>query len=98
MVVREIRKVSDNLDKLVGCEVVLDTAGAMVYLGRLVSCDARGFWLADADVHSCKEGHAPREQYIAEARRDGIRANRSRVFVVRETVISLSALSDVIVD
>jgi len=90
--------VADDLDNLIGHEVVLDTDGAMVYLGRLVSCRAGGFWLQEADVHNCNEGHATREQYVAESARDGIRVNRNRVFVIRQTVTSLSALSDVVAD
>jgi hypothetical protein len=33
---------------------------------------------------------------VVEAARDGIRVNRERVFVFRHTVISISALSDVV--
>ncbi len=87
-----------SLDDLIGCKVVLDTAGPTVYLGLLSSCDADGFWLTDADVHNGDEGHAPREQYIAEASRHGIRVNRQRVFVFRHTVISVSALKDAAMD
>lgn len=86
---------SEHLDSLVGREVVLDTAGPTVYLGRLASYDADGFVLTEADVHNGTEGHAPREQYLAESARDGIRINRDRVFVFRRTVISISALTDV---
>ena len=89
---------SEHLDNLLGREVVLDTAGPTVYLGRLTSYDADGFLLAEADVHNGTEGHAPREQYIAESARDGIRINRDRVFVFRRTVISVSALTDVVTD
>ena len=85
----------EALDELVGCEVVLDTAGPMVYLGRLASYDNEGFNLENADVHSRIEGHAPRDQYIAESRQHGIRPNRARVYVFRYAVISISALSDV---
>jgi hypothetical protein len=88
--------VVDTLDDLVGCEVVLDTAGPIVYLGRLASYSQEGFWLEGADMHNTSEGHAPREQYIVEAARDGIRVNRDKVFVFRYTVISVSALSDVV--
>ena len=77
--------------------MVLDTAGPIIYLGRLVAHDELGFLLADADVHNSDEGHASREQYIVESRRDGVRVNRNRVFVLRPTVISISALSDVVV-
>ena len=89
---------SANLDELVGCEVVLDTAGPVIYLGRLALHDERGFWLEDADLHNCTEGHATREQYIAESARDGIRVNRKYVFVLRQAVYSISALSDVVAD
>lgn len=85
----------EKLDNLIGHDVVLDTAGPLVYLGRLESCDAVGFWLTEADVHNSDDGHAPREQYIAESARDGVRVNRNRVFVLRPTVTSVSALADV---
>lgn len=89
---------SNGLDDLVGCEVVLDTAGSIVYLGKLKGYDERGFWLEDADLHNASEGHATREQYIAESARDGIRVNRRFIFVLRLAVYSISALSDVVSD
>ncbi len=89
---------SGSLDELVGCEVVLDTCGPTVYLGRLVSYDDRGFWLEGADFHNCSEGHATREQYIAESARDGIHVNRARIFVLRHAVYSVSAIADVVTD
>lgn len=84
-----------DFQNLLAQNVVLDTAGPIVYIGRLASYDDTGFWLEDADMHNSDEGHAPREQYIAEAARDGIRVNRQRVFVFSHTVISISALNDV---
>lgn len=86
------------LDDLIGREVVLDTAGPWVYLGLLSSIDEHGFWLERADVHNVQEGHATREQYVAESGRDGIRVNRNRVFVLVQSVVSVSALSDVVKD
>lgn len=86
----------ESLDDLVGCDVVLDTPGTIVYLGRLASYSGEGYWLESADMHNTAEGHAPREQYVVEAARDGIRVNRERIFVLRHTVISISALSDVV--
>jgi len=77
---------------------VLDSAGPWLYLGVLTSVEEHGFWLEQADVHNVDEGHATREQYVVESGRDGIRVNRNRVFVLRSTVVSLSALSDVVQD
>jgi len=84
------------LEGLIGREVVLDTAGPWVYLGYLSAMDEQGFWLQQADVHNVQEGHATREQYVAECARDGIHVNRQRVFVLRHSVVSVSALSDVV--
>ncbi len=89
---------ADELNELVGQNVVLDTAGSVVYLGRLIKCDASGFWLVDADLHNCREGHATREQYISESARDGIHVNRRRIHVFRQSVISISVLGDVVAD
>jgi len=89
---------TDSLDNLIGKEVVLDTEGPMVLIGRLASCEIDGFWLEQADVHNCNDGHAKREQYIAESARDGIRVNRERVFIFRRAVVGVSALADVTID
>lgn len=89
---------SDLLDALIGREVVLDTAGPWVYMGTLKSVDEHGFWLEQADVHNIEEGHATREQYVAESSRDGIRVNRHRVLVLRAAVVSISALMDIVKD
>lgn len=85
----------ESLDNLIGKEIVLDTEGPMVFIGRLASYDADGFWLEQADVHNCNDGHAHREQYIAESARDGVRVNRARVYIFRRAVVGVSNLSDV---
>ncbi len=87
-----------GVDAWVGREVVLDTAGTLIYLGTLTGIHEAGFWLERADLHNVDEGHATREQYIAESRRDGIRVNRNRIFILRNTVVSISALTDVVAD
>jgi len=90
--------VHDDIHDLIGHSVVLDTMGTLVYLGVLREVTESGFRLADADVHDCREGHAGREVYIMEAARDGLTVNRSRVFVLRAAVCSISRLDDVPVD
>jgi len=86
----------DDLRDCVTRTVVLDTMEHMLFLGTLTEVTENGFWLSDADVHDCREGHAGKEVYIAEARRDGVSANRARVFVLRAAVCSLSLLDDVL--
>jgi len=80
----------------VGRWVVLDTAGSVVFLGRLRSVEPDGFWLEEADLHDCNDGHATKELYICEARQYGVRANRKSLFVYRSAVISFSGLDDIV--
>jgi small nuclear ribonucleoprotein (snRNP)-like protein len=88
-----------SLNDYLQSRVVLDTAGSIVYIGRLEAYDERGYWLTDADVHDRNEGHSTKEEYVSEAcrlERAGVRrTNRRRVFVERRAVISVSALGDV---
>ncbi|MGB9626788.1 MAG: hypothetical protein ACPMAQ_18195 [Phycisphaerae bacterium] len=86
------------LTELLGRAVVLDTAGPVVYVGTLRSVGPEGFWLDDADVHNCDEGHAPKEQYVLESKVHGVRVNRQRVFVLRNAVMSVSALDAAVAD
>ena len=90
---------ANSLSCLLGCPVVMDTAGPAVYLGVLSEILHDGYWLTDADLRDQSEGgHITKEQYVCEARRLGIHPNRRRIFVPIHVVISVSALDDVIVD
>ncbi len=87
---------SQTLEAYVGRQVVLDTAGPIVYLGNLKEVTEAGFWIENADIHDSREGHAGKELYVYESKVGGVRSNRKRVFVMRSTVISLSALDEVV--
>ena len=87
-----------SIAALIGTPVVLDTAGPIIYLGTLREVRPDGYLLTEADVHDCRDGHAGKELYLCESKRDGLHANRASVFVFRETVLSISRLADVIMD
>jgi hypothetical protein len=87
-----------GIEPLVGRQVVLDLPGTLVYLGRLEAVRGDCLVLADADVHDTRDAHHTKEQYINEARRLGIRRNRDRVYVNAADVVSVSLLSDVVLD
>ena len=87
---------TEDLERLIGQRVVLDTAGPIVYLGTLKEVSPAGFWLQDADVHDCRDGHASKEVYLIDAGRDGVSPNRRRVFVLTSSVLSISALGDIV--
>jgi hypothetical protein len=81
--------------ELMNRQVVLDVSSLYVYAGKLVGEDERYFILEDADVHDLRDTITNRELYVVELKKLGIHANRKRVLVRRDEVISLSALDDV---
>ena len=89
---------SEPLQRMVGEVVVLDTGTPIVYFGKLIEVGDHTFVLEAADMHDCRDGHATQEAYIAEVREAGVSVNRRRVVVMRNTVISVSRLEDVVTD
>jgi hypothetical protein len=87
---------SEDLSELLNTEVVVDTGQEIIYLGTLTKVTESGLWLENSDVRDRREGHATKELYVVEAAIHGIRVNRLRVFVARPTVLSISALRDVV--
>jgi small nuclear ribonucleoprotein (snRNP)-like protein len=76
--------------------VVVDVVSQFVFAGNLVGGDHRYLILADADVHDLRDSKTNRDEYVLALRRLGIRPNRSRVFVNRDQIVSLSLLADVV--
>ncbi|HEV8000730.1 MAG TPA: hypothetical protein VGP63_12675 [Planctomycetaceae bacterium] len=85
-----------SLDVLEGREVVLDLASQYVILGTFRGRDAQHYFIDNADVHDLRDTTTSRELYVLDAKRHGINANRRRVFVRKEGVVSLSNLADVV--
>lgn len=76
--------------------VVIDAVSQFVFAGTLVGGDHRYLILADADVHDLRDSKTNRDEYVVALRRYGIRANRNRVLVSRDQIVSLSLLNDVV--
>lgn len=89
---------SEPLKRMIDEVVVLDTGTPIVYVGKLMEVGDHTFVLESADMHDCRDGHATQEAYIAEVREAGVSVNRRRVVVMRNTVISVSRLEDVVTD
>ena len=89
-------RLPEGLEDLVGREVVLDARSLYVFIGRLVGADSLYLVLEDADVHDLRDTSTNREVYVIETKKYGIRANRRRVLVRMDEVVSVSKLEDVI--
>ncbi len=88
---------SEALENLIGEQVVVDVKARVVYVGTLKSMDPVAIVLAEADVHFCSDSRTTVELYLMETRRNGVRPNRREVFVMRDEVVSLARLDDMIV-
>lgn len=84
------------LRQLIGKEIVIDAVSPYVYAGTLVSIDRKYLVLESADVHDLRDTKTSRDNYVADTRRLGIRANRERVLVNLDQAASISALDAVI--
>jgi hypothetical protein len=87
----------EDLNDLVGRQVVVDTDGPMIYLGTLTHVGRKTLVLGEVDVHDMRDGltTTTREVYIMQSRRHGIQANRDATRVALDKVTSISLLSEV---
>ena len=83
-------------DRYLGSCVVVDVrATSLTYLGTLAEVSDHGLVLKDADVHDASQSRTPREVYVLESKRHGVKANRREVLIRLEEVVSMSKLEDV---
>lgn len=85
----------EGLNSLLHLEVVVDLSSQFVVLGTLREAGGRYLVLEDADVHDLRDTTTNREQYVVEARRHGIQANRKWTRLRQEEVVCISKLEDV---
>ena len=88
---------STELTGCVGKDVVVDTSTSFLYIGKLESVAEFFMTISDVDVHDCSQSTTTKEVYVLEARKFGIRRNRTRVRVRLDKVVSVSLLEEVIV-
>ncbi len=85
-----------GLDSLRHQAVVVDLTSPYVVLGTLIGEEGAYLILEDADVHDLRDSTTTREQYVVEARRHGIQANRKCTRLRQEEVVCIAKLEDVI--
>ena len=84
------------MEELIGKEVVVDTDTSFIYLGTLEEIQKDSMVLTDVDVHDRHDIETTKEKYILDTRRFGVKHNRKKVYVVRERIVSVSELGDII--
>lgn len=76
-------------------KIVVDTRSSWVYIGILEEILDSSIMLTEVDVNDNGDISTTKECYILESKKTGIKANRLRVFVNLNDVISFSSLDDV---
>ena len=84
------------LEEMIGQVVVVDMKSTFVCLGKLVRVDGQFMEMIDADLHDLRDTQTTREIYVIASRDTGIKRNRKRVLVVRNEVVAIARLEDVV--
>jgi hypothetical protein len=84
------------LEELIGQELVVDLRSEYVCLGTLVRIHELYLELKNADLHDLRDTDTTREQYVNESHETGIKRNRKRLLVVRNDVVAIARLEDVV--
>ena len=84
-----------DLEPFFGQKVVLDTNSSWLYVGALKEVTEHSAILTEVDVHNKNDSTSSQELYVLESKTTGIAANRNRVFVNLDYVVSFSLLDDV---
>ncbi|MBI3272425.1 MAG: hypothetical protein HYZ53_25765 [Planctomycetes bacterium] len=87
---------TDPFARFHGFNVVIDTRSNFVYIGKVVRSDSWFVELEEVDVHDRSEAHSTNEKYVMEAKKYGVKVNRRAVVVVKEQVVGISRLQDVV--
>jgi small nuclear ribonucleoprotein (snRNP)-like protein len=86
------------LEELIGERVVIDLQSLYVCIGTLVRIDTHFVELKNADLHDLRDTETSREQYVEDSRVTGVKRNRRRVIVVRNDIVAVARLDDVIAE
>lgn len=84
------------MDELIGKEVVVDTESSFVFIGILEEISNDSFIMSEVDVHDRTDIAITKEKYVLDSRLYGIKKNREKVYIMRDKIISVSNLEDVI--
>ena len=74
--------------------MVVETAGALTYIGRFDTEDEAGVHLLDVGMHDASAGGS-REEYVRRSAKFGVRAERPHLVVPRQQVARILRLAEI---
>jgi small nuclear ribonucleoprotein (snRNP)-like protein len=84
------------LDEFVGEKIVVDLRSSYVCIGTLKHFDNHFLDLRNADLHDLRDTDTTRELYVVDSKRTGVKRNRKRLLLVREEMVGIARLDDVV--
>jgi len=84
------------MDELVGQKVVIDMRSTFVCFGTITRVDAHVVELRDADFNDPRDTETSRENYVAESKATGIKRNRRKALIIRDDIVAIARLDDVV--
>ena len=84
------------LEELIGQKVVIDMRSPFVCLGTLTRAAEHFLELKNADLHDLRDTDTSRENYVAASCATGIKRNRKRLLLVRDDMVAIARLEDVV--
>ncbi len=75
---------------------IVDTDSAYIYIGKIKEIESDFIVMEDVDVHDVNSGASTKEQYILMVKKIGIKPNRKKVYILKEKVVSISFLDDIV--
>jgi len=75
--------------------VVVETPGALTYVGRYDTEDAAGVHLLDVGVHDAAASSGTRDEFVRRSARFGVRSDRKHLVVPRAEVSRITRLGDI---
>jgi len=77
-----------------GVTVVVETAGALTYIGRFDTEDDSGVHLLNVGVHDAAAGGS-KDEYVRRSAKFGVRAERPHLVVPRQQVARITKLVEI---
>lgn len=81
--------------ELHGITVVVETNGALTYVGRYDSEDERGVHMLDVGVHDGAAGADSKDDFVRKSAKFGIRSNHKHLVVPADQVARITRLGEV---
>lgn len=75
---------------------IVDTDSSYIYIGYIIGNEEEYVVMKDVDVHDIKAGSSTKEQYIITAKKIGTKPNRKKVYILKDKIISISLIEDII--